>query len=90
MRGEDVEERLEWIVEDDLVILPGVHRARFQSVLQSRDLGLAAPDSSPGVEFEVVVERDRFLPRLLDKVYADGDLKFTPSGLPVTIYRSVQ
>lgn len=78
MRGEDVEEGLKGVVEDDLVILPGVYGTRLESILESGNLGLAAPDSSPGVELEVMVERDGLLARLLDEVDADGDLEFTP------------
>lgn len=82
MRGEYIEEVLEWVEEDDFVVLPGVDG---QVV---RDGGFGGrggwrgvcAGGGPGVEFEVVVEEDGFLGRFGDEVKADLDLKFTPAA----------
>ena len=54
-----------------------MHGAHLRGRLEWRDLGLAA--GRPRMQLQVVVERDRFLARLLDERDSYGDLKFTPS-----------
>lgn len=81
VRGEDVEEYLERVVEDDLVVLPGMHGAHLHRCLERRDFGLAAPNGCPGMQLEMVVECDSLLTGLGDEGDADLDFELSPSGL---------
>lgn len=82
MRGEDIEEVLEGIEEDDFVVLPGVdgrvvRDGRFGGRGRGRGVGAGG---GPGMQFEVVVEEDGFFGGFGDKVKADLDLEFAPSA----------
>ena len=70
MRGENVKEHLVRVIEDDLIVLPGVHGTGFGGCLERGDLRLAAASSSPGVQLEVVVEGDGFFAGLCNEVHA--------------------
>ena len=81
MRGENVKEHLVRVIEDDLIVLPGVHGTGFGGCLERGDLRLAAASSSPGVQLEVVVEGDSLLARLGNEVYSDSNLELAPSDI---------
>lgn len=81
MRGEDVEEVLEGVVEDDFVVLPGVYGRIICDGSVGGGGGRGGVDASrgPGVKFEVVVEEDGFLTGFGDKMQPDLDFKFAPA-----------
>lgn len=75
---EDVQERLEGVIEHDLVVLPRVNWPKLDRLVwRGMACALALP---PRMEFEVVVKRYLFLPSLWDKGYPNIDFEFSPSG----------
>lgn len=79
MRQENVQERLEGVIEDYLVILPGMHRAHLHRGLEWRNFRLATTGSRPRMELEMVVGSDGFLARLGNKGDPDLNLELSPS-----------
>lgn len=78
MGREDVQERLEGVVENELVILPGVDWSQLHRLVdwgRNRTFTLC-----PRMKFEVVVERYLFFARLLNERYPDVDFELSPPG----------
>ena len=85
VRGEDVEEGLEGVVEHDLVVLPRVHGPHLRGDVEGRrGVVLALREDLPGVQLEVVVEGDGLLAGLGDEVDADLDFELAPSVVVVS------
>lgn len=86
MGSEQRQQRLKWIRKHDLVVLPGMHRTELGCGLGRRNLRLGGKvgawdrkGGGPGMELEVVIERDRFFARLGYQVDADLDFEFAPA-----------
>ena len=82
MLCEEIEEVLEGVVEDDLVVLPGVNGARFQGNVEWWNLGFAR--NGPGMELEVVGEGHGLFACLGDEGNTDDDFEFTPAVVAVS------
>lgn len=78
MGGEDGQKRLEGIVEDDLVVLPGMNWSQLHSQLERGRNGTLA--LQPRVEFEMVVKGHLFLSRFWDEMYLYVNLELSPPG----------
>lgn len=68
---------MEWVIEDDFVVLPGMNRTMGNSLFNWRDLVFGC--QVPGMKFQVVVERYGLFTRVIDECYANLDLKLSPS-----------
>ena len=74
--GESGEKRLERVVEDDFVVLPGMDRTMSDSLFNWRDLVVDC--QIPRMEFQVMVEGYGLFTRITYECYANVNLKLAP------------
>ena len=78
MGCEGVQERLEGVVEDNLIILPRMNWSQLHRLVgRGRDRTLTL---HPRMKFEMVVERYLFLAGLWNEGYSNLDFELSPSG----------
>lgn len=79
MAGQDVQEVLVRVVEDDFIILPRMHGPGLDGDVQRWDLGITT--CCPWMKLEVVVQCHSFLAGFLHEGDAYLNLELAPSEL---------